>query len=102
MNKLRPIVLGFLITLLLTGCASERYKAQAKREKELAAKEGYVWYTPVGTNIAIKVPKDEAKASAAETEETEDIFRDLQRRVQKPEDGPQTGIPGAQHVGEGK
>lgn len=53
-------------------------------------------YYPVGSNIAIKVPKDQAKASAAETDETEDIFRDLQRRVQKPETGPQSGIPGAQ------
>ena len=91
----RTLVLGLMIAVGLSGCASERYKAQAKREKEL----GYVDYTPVGSNIAIKVPKDQAKASAAETEETERVFRDVQRSTQQPETGPQSGIPGAQGGG---
>ena len=90
MTKLRPIVLGLFITFLLTGCASERYKAQARREKELAAKEGYVWYTPVGSNIPILVPKDQAKAGQRETEQTQEVFRDVQRGGMKTPGDPES------------
>lgn len=101
-TPLRTLVLGLVIAFGLSGCASERYQAQAKREKELAKKEGYVDYTPVGSNISIKVPKDVAKASEEETNKTQEIFRDIQRSTQQPETGPQSGVPGAQSGGGSK
>ena len=84
-------------SLALGGCASERVKAEARKAK--ANKDDYVDYYPTGSNIPIKVPKDEAHATAAETEETQRVFRDIQRATQQPETGPQTGIPGAQFEG---
>src|ERR1019366_1136476 len=95
MQRLNVIPVLLVITLTLAGCASERVKAEARKAKE--HKEEYVDYYPTGSNIPIKVPKDMAKASAAETEEAQRIFRDVQRAIQQPETGPQTGIPGAQY-----
>ena len=73
----RALTLGLLTVLGLTGCASERYKAQARKEK--ADKDNYVDYYSVGSNIPIRIPKDQAKASEAETARTQEVFRDVQR-----------------------
>ena len=94
--KLHPLGVGLVALSLLSACASERVKEQARKEK--ANKDQYVDYYPVGSNIPIKVPKDDARVSAQETERTQEIFRDIQRSGTSPETGPQTGIPGAQNV----
>ena len=94
MTKLRPLILGLILTTLLAGCASERVKAEARKAKE--NKDGYVDYYPVGSNLPIRIPKDQAKASADETADTQETFNKMQRAGQHPEDGPQSGIPGAQ------
>ena len=94
MHRPRLIPVLLVATLTLAGCASERVKAEARKAKE--HKEEYVDYYPTGSNIPIKVPKD-TRTSEAESDETQREFRDLQRTGQRPESGPQTGIPGAQH-----
>ena len=100
-SKLRSVVFGLIALSLLSACASERVKDEARTQK--ANKDQYVDYYPVGSNIPIKVPKDDprVKASAAETERTQEIFRDVQRGGTNPESGPQTGIPGQQGGGGG-
>jgi len=99
--KPRTLVIGFLAAVLLSSCASEAVKEQARKEKaaKQAHKGEYVDYYPVGSNIPIKIPKDDprAKASQKETDDTEAIFREVQRDTQTVETGPQSGIPGAQH-----
>ena len=87
------VLLPATALLMLAGCASERVKAEARKAKE--HKEEYVDYYPTGSNIPIKIPKD-TKTSEAESDETQWEFRDIQRRGQRPESGPLTGIPGAQ------
>lgn len=96
-SSLRIFTIMLASSALLCSCASERVKEQARKEK--ANKDQYVDYYPVGSNIPIKIAKDDprAKASSKETEDTEAVFRDIQRDTQSVESGPQTGIPGAQH-----
>jgi type IV pilus biogenesis protein CpaD/CtpE len=93
---LRAAVLGAAGSLLLSGCASDRAKAQAKAEKAALASGQYVWYTPVGTNIPVLIPKDQARTTQAETDEAQRVFADAQRMGTHPETGPTSGIPGAQ------
>jgi len=72
--RLKPhsLVVGLLALTLLSACASERVKEQARKEK--ANKDQYVDYYPVGSNIPIKIPKDDARVSEQETERTQEIF----------------------------
>ena len=98
-TTLRPVLAGALFGLLLSSCASEAVKAQAKKEKE--EKDKYVDYYPTGSNIPIKIPKDDAKTSTAQTDATQDGFRRIQQQNARPETGPQSGIPGAQGGGGG-
>lgn len=83
----RVLVAGAFAAVLLTGCASEASKAQAKKDKEAqnaaVASGQYVWYTPVGSSIPILVPKDQVKASANETDQTQNTMRDVQRKGQR-------------------
>ncbi len=74
---LRSLIVGALVTLLLAACASERVKAEAKKAKE--NKDDYVDYYPVGSNLPIRIPKDQAKASEKETEATQEAMRIAQR-----------------------
>ena len=97
----RACIVAALAVVLLTGCASEAAIAQRKKEKELVASGEYVWYTPVGTNLAVLVPKDVAKANKEEIEASERTFGQIQRATSQPETGPQSGIPGAQGGGGG-
>ena len=86
---LRALLVGALASVLFSGCASEAAKAQAKKdraaEKAAIASGQYVWYTPVGSSIPILVPKDQAKASDHESEQTQNIMRDVQRSGQRAE-----------------
>jgi uncharacterized lipoprotein len=72
---LRAAVFGAVASMILSGCASDRAKAQAKAERDAVASGQYVWYTPVGSNLPVLVPKDQAKASEHETDQTQDAFR---------------------------
>ena len=87
----RALVAGAFAFALFSGCASEAAQAQAKKqraaEKAAIASGQYVWYTPVGSSIPILVPKDQAKASAQETEQTQNIMRDVQRSGQRTPSG---------------
>jgi len=77
MKSLRLILVALVVSVGLAGCASERYQAEARKMK--AQKDQYVDYTPVGSNIPVKIPKDEAKTSEKETEEAQRVFREAQR-----------------------
>ena len=83
----RVLVTGALTIALFSGCASEASQAQAKKdraaEKAAIASGQYVWYTPVGSSIPILIPKDQAKASANESEQTQNTMRDVQRSGQR-------------------
>lgn len=85
----RMIITGAFAAVLLTGCASEASKAQAKKDKEAqqaaVASGQYVWYTPVGSSIPILVPKDAIKPSESEAAQTQNTMRDVQRKGQRAE-----------------
>jgi hypothetical protein len=74
---LRSVIASALVSLLLTACASERVKAENKKAKE--NKEEYVDYYPVGSNIPVKIPKSQAKASEQESEQAQQAMRNVQR-----------------------
>lgn len=92
-TTLRSLLGIAVVGLLLTSCASEAVKAQAKKEKE--EKDKYVDYYPTGSNIPVKIPKEDAKTSTAQTDATQEEMRRAQRQFSHPESGPQSGIPGA-------
>jgi hypothetical protein len=87
-----------LICLALAGCASERVKAEARKAKE--HKDEYVDYYPTGSNIPIKVRKDEAKTSQSETDQAQEVFRTVQRLGQRAETDPESA--GANMANAGK
>ena len=86
MLKLRTIALGLLITVMLTSCASDKAKAEAKKAKE-DSKE-YVDYYPTGSNIPIKVRKDQLQTSENRTAEDQKAFQDAQTLGSKPNKVP--------------
>jgi len=88
MSKLSiSVAVGLLGTsLLLSGCASERVKAEMKKQKE--NKDGYVWVYPTGSNIPVLVPKDQANAKGKTTEADQKALEDAQRLKQRPNSGP--------------
>jgi hypothetical protein len=81
MSKLLTVVLGLFMAAGLTSCASDAAKAQLKKEREEQNKPGveYVLYYPTGSNIPIKIPKDQAQTTEAQTQAAQDAMRDVQR-----------------------
>jgi len=97
MPQLRQIPLWLLISVALTGCASERAKAADRKARQ--DQKDYVDYYPTGSNLPIKVRKEELAALESDSEKQQEMFRRAQSAGRSPEDGPQTGIPGAQGGG---
>jgi hypothetical protein len=76
----RSIFLGssvLLAALMLSGCASEKVKAELKKQRE--NKDGYVWVTPTGSNIPVLVPKDQVKTDDKTTDQSQQAMADVQR-----------------------
>lgn len=93
MQRLNVIPVLLVGCLALAGCASERVKAEARKAKE--HKEEYVDYYPTGSNIPIKVPKDQMKTSQSETDRAQEVFREVQRLGSHAETDPETASANA-------
>lgn len=76
MNIIRAIALSFLL-VTLTSCAT---RAKAAEEKDANGKKiEYVYYTPTGSNLPIRVRKDQVTSSDSETTAAQKALTDLQR-----------------------
>jgi hypothetical protein len=72
------ITLCLLICVALAGCASERAKAADRKARQ--DQKDYVEYTPVGSNIPVKIPKDSVLVTESETDRTQEVMRTVQRQ----------------------
>lgn len=77
-NCTRPAVLITLLAVGFLGCATSTPKKEAK------ADEGeYEWFTPTGSNIAVKVPKGytaRTVASPADTISGEALSKEIRAK----------------------
>ena len=74
MPKFIPrILLGCLIGVGLCSCASEKAKTESKKAKE--DKDEYVWVTPTGSHVPVRVKKNDAKTSDEVTRESKEALR---------------------------
>lgn len=77
----RPSLHASLIALtFLAGCAAPTKTADQPKDKKEAE---YVYYTPTGSNIPVRVRKSDLASSDAESGEAQEAIRNIQRRGQK-------------------
>ena len=72
---LRPVLALLVGSILLLGCTSPDKKKKAKVEDEPGVE--YVYYTPTGSHIPIRVRKDQLKPSDSDGDKIRDTFADL-------------------------
>src|ERR1035441_9888016 len=77
MNLIRALSTSVLLVVTLTSCIAP---AKVSEEKDANGnKIEYVYYTPTGSNVPIKVRKDELKTTDSETATEDKTFLDMQR-----------------------
>jgi hypothetical protein len=77
MNLIRALPTSFLLAVTLTSCVAP---AKVSEEKDANGnKIEYVYYTPTGSNLPIKVRKDQLQTSDSETDAAQKALTDLQR-----------------------
>jgi hypothetical protein len=77
MKITRSILAGILASLLLASCVAPPKETDANGKKI-----EYVYYTPTGSSIPVRVPKDSLKLSDSEADAQQKGFTDLQRDAQ--------------------
>jgi PBP1b-binding outer membrane lipoprotein LpoB len=88
MKKTGVVLLGLCLAVILTGCASEKAKAEALKAKQ--NEKDYVDYYPTGSNIPIRVRKDQLKPSDSETAQAQSVMMDVQQRGSVAPSDPET------------
>jgi len=89
MNSIRILSAGILLALTLTSCASA---AKVSDEKDANGKEiEYVYYTPTGSNIPVRVRKDQLKTSDTDAAAKDKALSDIQRNSSGRPEGPPGG-----------
>ncbi len=68
---------------LLCGCKTSAPKKQAEVD-EHGNKIEYVYYTPMGSNIPVRVRKDQLKLTEAEEKQAQETFQQIQQRGVRP------------------
>ncbi|HVT73000.1 MAG TPA: hypothetical protein VHD61_07675 [Lacunisphaera sp.] len=81
MPRTRHLLLP-LALVLVSGCAGTATTNQAEQAKNKKESE-YVYYTPTGSNIPVRIRKDLLQSSAAETSSDQEAIRNLQIKGQK-------------------
>jgi hypothetical protein len=77
MKFLRALAVSLLLVVMLTSCAAP---AKVSEEKDANGKKiEYVYYTPTGSNLPIRVRKDLVTPSDSETAAAQKALTDLQR-----------------------
>jgi hypothetical protein len=77
MKSLRILIVAGLTGLMLAACASTQKKADEFDEHGM--KIEYVYYTPTGSNIPVRVRKDQMQTSESETNASQEALRKAQR-----------------------
>ncbi len=77
MKLIRIVPVCLLLALTLTSCATP---AKVSDEKDANGKKiEYVYYTPTGSNLPIRVRKDQLTTSQSDTDAAQKELTDLQR-----------------------
>jgi hypothetical protein len=77
MNRTRTLLAGSLLVATLTSCATP---AKQSNDKDAKGKEiEYVYITPTGSNVPIRVPKDQVNSGGDDSATSNKGFEDLQR-----------------------
>ena len=66
MNKSHRICPLVLAVFLISGCASTQTAAKPDPTKPVASNVEYEYYTPTGSNVAVKVPKQKHEGLTAQ------------------------------------
>jgi hypothetical protein len=77
LSRIRILSVVVLLAVALTSCV-----APAKEEKDANGKKiEYVYYTPTGSSIPIRVPKDSVQLTDSEAASQDKALTDLQREA---------------------
>jgi hypothetical protein len=88
MNLIRPLTVSGLLLATLTSCATPtKYPETDANGKKIE----YVWYTPVGSNLPIKVRKDQLPTSDDDAAVMDKELGDIQRGTSGPMKDPASG-----------
>jgi hypothetical protein len=88
MNLIRPLTVGGLLLATLTSCVTPtKYPEKDANGKKIE----YVWFTPVGSNVPIKVRKDQVATSDDESSAMDKELGDIQRGTSGPPKDPASG-----------
>jgi hypothetical protein len=77
MKLIRTLSAGALLVVTLTSCVAPAKQSEGKDAN--GKKIEYVYYTPIGSNVPIKVPKDQMQTSDDVTAAQDKVFSDMQR-----------------------
>lgn len=88
MNLFRPLCASGLLLATLTSCATPtKYPEKDANGKKIE----YVYYTPVGSNVPIKVRKDQVATSDLDAAAMTQELGDIQRGTSGPPKDPSSG-----------
>ena len=75
-NPIRTLLLSCLVICSLVGCAVPQNVAEEKDAN--GNKIEYVYYTPTGSNIPVRVRKDQIQSDEKRTKQDQDTLRKIQ------------------------
>jgi hypothetical protein len=77
MSLIRTLSAGVLLVATLTACVAP---AMVSDEKDANGKKiEYAYFTPTGSNVPIRVPKDQLPSSDDDSATSNKAFQDMQR-----------------------
>lgn len=77
MNRIRSLSASVLLVASLTSCVAP---AKESEERDANGKKiEYVYYTPVGSNIPIRVRKDQLKGTDKDNADAQKVLTDAER-----------------------
>ncbi len=77
MNRTRALIAGVLLVATLTSCVAPGKESE---ERDANGKKiEYVYYTPTGSNVPVKVRKDQLNVSDSDADAQQKALMDIQR-----------------------
>ncbi len=77
MNRIRGLLVSALLVIMLTSCVAPS-KESGDRDAN-GKKVEYVYYTPIGSNIPVRVRKDQVEVSDSDADAQRKALTDIQR-----------------------
>jgi hypothetical protein len=90
LNRIRSLFASVLVAVTLTSCVAPPKEGKDANGKEIE----YVYYTPIGSNIPVRVPKASLKLTDSDAASQGKTFTDLQRDTQASAPLPPSGTGG--------